>query len=169
MICEFKTTHTKMKKMKIYLLLFMLVTGSFLFQTAAAQVHADVNINIGAQPVWGPVGYDHVEYYYLPDIDAYYNVPRHQYVYMREGNWVFSSHLPSQYHDYDMDRAYKVVINDPTPYRHNTQYRSDYAKYKGNHSQEIIRNSHDSRYYQIKEHPEHENWKKEQHDQHDHH
>jgi hypothetical protein len=104
-----------------------------------------------------------VDYYYLPDIDAYYNVPRRQYVYLREGHWTFSSCLPYQYRDYDLNRGYKVVINDPTPYRNNTRYRADYARYKGDHSQEIIRNSHDSRYYQIKGHPEHENWKKEQH------
>jgi hypothetical protein len=155
-----------MKKMKKYLLLLMVVTGSFLFQTATAQVHTDIQVNIGAQPVWGPVGYDHVEYYYLPDIDAYYNVPRQQYVYLQDGRWIFSAYLPSQYRDYDLDRGYKVVINDPTPYLHNAQYRTDYAKYKGNHNQEIIRNSHDSKYYQIKEHPEHDNWKKEHHDHH---
>jgi hypothetical protein len=152
--------------MKKYLLLFLVVTGGLLLQTAAAQVHADIQVNIGQQPVWGPVGYDHVEYYYLPDIDAYYNVPRHQYVYLHEGHWMFSDYLPSQYRDYDRNRGYKVVINDPEPYLHNDRYRTDYAKFKGNHSQEIIRNSHDSKYYQIKEHPEHTNWKKEQHDHH---
>lgn len=155
--------------MKKYFLLFTCIALSFLFQTAAAQVQANIQVNIGAQPVWGPVGYDRADYYYLPDIDVYYNVSRRKYVYLQEGHWVFSAQLPLKYQDYDMDRAYKVVINDPAPYRHNTQYRADYAKYKGNHSQEIIRNSHDSKYYQIKGHPEHENWKKELHDHKDHH
>ena len=56
-----------------------LLLGFALVQPATAQV--SVNINIGSQPVWGPVGYDYVEYYYLPDIDMYYHVPTQQYVY----------------------------------------------------------------------------------------
>ena len=146
--------------------MFALVTGSFLFQKASAQIHGDIQVNIGAQPVWGPVGYDRVDYYYLPDIDAYYNVPRHQYVYQHRGQWRYSSTLPHQYRNYNLDRGYKVVVNDPEPYLHNDQDRENYAKYKGNHDQEIIRNSHDSKYYQIKEHPEHDNWEKQQRDHH---
>ena len=64
-------------------------------QPAFAQVRVGVNVNIGSQPEWGPQGYDYVEYYYLPDIDVYYFVPRHQFVYISGGNWVFSAHLPT--------------------------------------------------------------------------
>ena len=152
--------------MKKYFLMFMLVTSGFLFQKATAQIHGNIEVNISSQPVWGPVGYDRVDYYYLPDIDAYYNVPRHQYVYLQEGQWMFSSELPYQYRNYDMDRGYKVVVNDPEPYRHNDQYKANYAKYKGVHTQEIIRNSHDDKYYQIKEHPQHDNWVKQHQDHH---
>jgi hypothetical protein len=58
-----------------------------------------------------------------------------------------------------------VVINDPYPYRHAETYRTKYAEYKGHHNQEIIRNSRDSRYYEIKDHPEHNNWKRDQNQQ----
>ena len=47
--------------MKRILLLLALITGSGIIATNA-QVHVD--INIGTQPVWGPVGYDYAEYYY---------------------------------------------------------------------------------------------------------
>jgi hypothetical protein len=66
-------------------------------QTAQAQVRVGVNINVGSQPVWGPVGYDYAEYYYLPDIDAYYYVPRHQFIYLSGRQWVFSAALPPRY------------------------------------------------------------------------
>jgi len=50
--------------------------------------HAQMNNgnNIITQPLWGPAGYDYVEYYYIPDIDAYYNVPGAQYVYLEKKN-----------------------------------------------------------------------------------
>jgi hypothetical protein len=67
----------------------------FAFAVAAknsqAQVKVGVNINIGSQPVWGPVGYDYVDYYYLPDIDAYYYVPERQFIYLSNGRWAISS------------------------------------------------------------------------------
>ena len=51
------------------------------------------------------------------------------------------------------------MINDPTPYRHAETYRSQYGTYKGRHDQEVIRNSHDPKYFEIKDHPEHNKWK----------
>ncbi len=42
-------------------------------------------------------------------------------------------------------------------------YREKYASYKGRHDQEVIRDSHDSRYFVNKNHPEHKNSVKQQH------
>jgi hypothetical protein len=38
------------------------------------------------------------------------------------------------------------------------EYRTRYGGYKGNHTQQTIRNSHDSKYFEIKDHPEHNRW-----------
>ena len=134
--------------------------GGFAFQDANAQLRVSLKLNIATQPVWGPVGYDHVEYYYMPDIDAYYYVPTSQYIYLQSGRWIFASSLPSRFR-YDINTGYKVVINDRTPYRRPDVYRARYASYKGRHDQETIRNSHDSRYFENKNHPEHDKWKQE--------
>ena len=101
---------------------------------ASAQVRVNVNVNIGSQPQWGPRGYDYVEYYYLPDIDCYYHVPRHQFVYISGGNWVFSTHLPRAYRHYDLYSGYKVVINEPRAYRYYGSHKVKYANYKGHKS-----------------------------------
>ncbi len=146
--------------MKKTILIITMLLGAFAFQTANAQVKVGLRINIGTQPIWGPVGYDHVEYYYLPDIDVFYYVPRHQYIYLQRGRWVFSSSLPYRYRNFDIYTSYKVVVNEPRPYRYAQSYRSKYAGYKGNRGQEVIRNSRDSRYFENKGHPEHNNWKK---------
>lgn len=144
--------------MKKILLFSGFILGSILFQEASAQLRISIRANIGSQPVWGPSGYDRAEYYYLPEIDVFYNVSRRQYVYEQRGRWVFSASLPRQYRNYDLYSGYKVVVNDNRPYRNAGMYRTKYATYKNNHNQESIRNSKDSRYFKIKEHPEHNNW-----------
>ncbi len=137
---------------------FVLVTTilfAIVFPTrnTQAQVSVGVNINIGSQPVWGPVGYDYVEYYYLPDIDVYYYVPRRQFIYLSNGQWLFSLSLPVRYRAYDIYSGYKVVINEPRPYLHANVFRTRYAPYRGRHDQVIIRSSNEPKYYVVKGHP----------------
>ena len=87
---------------------------------ADAQISISLNLNIDSQPTWGPTGYDHVEYYYLPDIDCYYYVPGKQFVYQSGSRWIWASSLPPQYSNYDLYGGYKVVVNKPKPYLQNT-------------------------------------------------
>jgi len=153
--------------MKKGIFMVALLLSGIAIQTTSAQLRIGININIGNQPTWGPVGYDHVDYYYLPDIDVYYNVPNRQYIYEERGRWVTTSSLPPRYRNYDLYSGYKVVVNEPTPYRHAVQYRTKYAAYKNNHDQQVIRNSHEEKYWQIKDHPEHNKWKDDKRDNHD--
>lgn len=132
----------------------ILFVSTFLFasiiatKNAQSQVRVGVNINIGSQPAWGPVGYDYVDYYYMPDIDVYYYVPQRQFIYFSSGRWVFANSLPSRYRGYDMYSGYKVVINEPRPYLRNDYYRNQYGGYRGRLNQQvIIRNSDDPRYH----------------------
>src|SRR5437868_15466532 len=111
--------------MKKITLMVVTLLGLIAFtKSSQAQVSIGVNINIGSQPVWGPVGYDHVDYYYLPDIDAYYYVPKQQYIYLDRGRWIFASALPMRFKNYDIYRSYKVVVNEPRPYLHPDVYRT---------------------------------------------
>ena len=91
------------------------IFSSLLYTSAQAQI--SLNVNIGSQPAWGPVGYDYVENYYMPDIDTYYDVPNHQYVYLNNNVWVRSRTLPSRYATYNINNGYKVVINEPQPWK----------------------------------------------------
>lgn len=124
------------------------------FTNADAQVRVNLNVNIGSQPAWGPAGYDYVEYYYLPDIEAYYYVPRHQFVYLSGGRWVFSAYLPPTYRSYNLYSGYKVVVNEPRAYQYYNTHRIKYAGYRGSRGgQVIIRNSNDAKYYKVKGRP----------------
>lgn len=123
-----------------------LVLGCITTQIASAQISIGLHFNIGSQPDWGPVGYDRADYYYMPDIDAYYDVPAHQYVYYEGNVWVHRTYLPARYRGYDLYHGYKVVINRPSPWLRHSYYRTTYASYRGRPSQAIIRDSRDARY-----------------------
>ena len=138
---------------KIFLIAAFSLTGIAIYK-AEAQVRVNVNVNIGNQPLWGPVGYDYVEYYYLPDIDVYYWVPRHQYVYISGDRWIFATSLPLRYRSYDMYTGYKVVINEPKAYLHYQKHKIKYKPYKCYYGKQVvIKNSKEPKYYVSKDHP----------------
>jgi hypothetical protein len=135
---------------------WVLMVSLFLWgASSSSYAQLSVSFNIGVQPVWGPVGYDYVENYYLPDIEVYYNVPMHRYYYNDGGRWIYSSRLPSRYGNYDLYNSHKVVINERDPWRNNDRYRNEYSSYKGRHDQSPIRDSRDEKYYVNKNHPQH--------------
>ena len=110
------------------------IVGLFLLVASTTQAQVSVNVNIGTPPVWGPVGYTNMEYYYLPDIEAYYDVRAAQFIYLGGGTWIRSSRLPRQYRNYDLYSGYKVVLNDyhgRTPYVYYNKHKTKY--YKGYH------------------------------------
>ncbi|TDO20775.1 hypothetical protein [Pedobacter duraquae] len=132
-------------KMKRVLIAVLIGVASMSSITAKAQI--SINVNIGQQPAWGPTGYDHVDYYYLPDVDAYYYVPGQQYVYQDNGAWVWRSSLPSRYSGYDLYSGYKVVMNTPRPYLSHQTHITQYSRYKNYGSkQSLIRDSRDAKY-----------------------
>ena len=126
------------------ILLISAILWSVAFNKTEAQV--SVSINIGQQPVWGPVGYDYVNYYYLPDLGVYYDVPRGMFVYFDYGRWNFAAALPPRFGRYDLYHSYKVVINDRNPWMRNNYYYSNYSSYRGRY-QPVIRDSRDYRYF----------------------
>jgi len=118
-----------MKNLKIILIL----TGLLLSGIVKAQV--SVNVNIGTAPQWGPVGYTEVRYYYLPDVEAYYDIHTSMFIYFGGGAWIHRGFLPTHYSSYDLYSGYKVVMVDyhgNAPYTNFKEYKRKYSKgYKG--------------------------------------
>ena len=126
---------------------------------ATAQI--GLTVNIGKQPTWGPTGYDHAEYYYLPEVDAYYYVPKQQYVYQDRNKWVFSNSLPGRFKKVDLYKTYKVVVNEDKPYLHHNDHVKQYGNFRDRHDQPVIRDSKDKKYWEAPGHPQHKQWEKE--------
>lgn len=115
----------------------LIALGIILFASSTIYAQVSVNINIGTPPLWGPVGYAEAEYYYLPDVEAYYDVRATQFIYFGGGRWMRSRYLPNQYRNYDLYDGYKVVLNDyhgSRPYNNFKNHKTKY--YKGYHGRE---------------------------------
>ncbi|WDO11901.1 hypothetical protein MH928_11230 [Flavobacterium sp. WW92] len=112
-----------------------LIFGMLLLISAISQAQVNVNVNIGNPPAWGPVGYTDVRYYYIPDIETYYDIQTSDYIYISKGKWIHGRTLPVAYRNYDLYGGYKVVLTDyrgNTPYANFKAHKIKYAKgYKG--------------------------------------
>jgi len=124
-----------MKRLKL------MVFGMMLILAGSLQGQLSVRVNIGTPPAWGPAGYNSVHYYYLPDIESYYDVNNSMFIYYQGNRWIHSRTLPYRYRNYDLYGGYKVVMNDyrgNRPYDHFREYRVKYAKgYRGHEQRNI--------------------------------
>jgi len=113
----------------------LVVFGLVLFFASATQAQVSVHLNMGNPPPWGPAGYSDVRYYYLPYVEAYYDVQTSMFIYFEGRSWVRRSYLPSRYKNYDLYDGYKVVMKDyhgEAPYYKHREYKTLYAKrYRG--------------------------------------
>jgi len=113
----------------------LLVFGIILMYAGSAHSQLSVNVHLGTPPAWGPSGFNDVRYYYLPDVEAYYDVQTSMFIYMSGNQWIHRGYLPSRYRNYDLYHGYKVVMNDyrgNSPYAHFREHKMKYAKgYRG--------------------------------------
>lgn len=94
----------------------------------SAYVSTDVHYT---NPVWAPAYYPGVRYYYLPDIETYYDLSDQEFVYLNGGQWLFSPMLPSIYSNYDLYNGFAVALNVRVyhPWLHHEYYISHYPRY----------------------------------------
>lgn len=111
----------------------LIATGIILFAASTSQAQVSVNVNIGApavvvRPAWVPQNHVNVDFYYIPEIEAYYDVNASLYVYLNHGNWVRTRYVPVQYRNCDLNRAHRIALrgyhgNRPYAYFNNHTVR----------------------------------------------
>jgi uncharacterized membrane protein YgcG len=102
---------------------FLVIGFSALAPTVQAQVN--VNVQVGA-PAWGPPVPAGVQYYYIPEIDGYYDIYNGVYLVFRDGYWVT---LPTL-NGYDPYAFHPVAVyyQGPQPWQYVVQDRSRYGR-----------------------------------------
>jgi hypothetical protein len=107
---------------------------SFSGCTSADYASEDLEVNTNViVPAWAPP-YDDirlVRYYYLPDIEVYYDVWNREFAYLQDGNWMFTSSFPQLYAGFDLYNCFVVVLDNRVyePWMHHHYYVSHYPRY----------------------------------------
>ena len=114
-----------MKATKLFLLATLLMVA------INSQAQVSVKVNAPKPPVWATAAPAKVNYYYLPDIQTYYDVPAQRYIYMRNGSWFRSAALPAHYRGYDLKHGNTVYLTDYRGNRPYEFYKVHKVKYKG--------------------------------------
>jgi hypothetical protein len=105
---------------------FLLAFGTALASLAApvaAHAQRGVNGQIG-YPAWGPAVPQGAQYYYVPEIDGYYDLNARNYIVQRNGRWATMQAVPG----YNPASFHPVVVD----YRGRqpwAQYRDHHARY----------------------------------------
>lgn len=129
-----------MKKLAI---ISAIVLGGIFYNTANAQVRLNVGFRFGVPHMYAPprvaveasapavcneeVNYGgDDDYYYLPDVNAYYSIPEQCYYYNDGGEWVSAAYLPG-YRDFDWRNARRFEVRAARPYLNDNFYRTRFG------------------------------------------
>ena len=119
----------------------LIIIGIVISLSITAKAQISFQVNVGSPPMWGPAGYSDERYYYLPDVEAYYDVNTSMFIYIRNGVWIRRAYLPSRYRNYDLYGGYKVVMRGyrgESPYDNFNEHRMKYGRgYHGEHQKNI--------------------------------
>jgi hypothetical protein len=136
--------------MKKLIITSAIALSGLIYNTANAQIGIHLGLHFGPRPVvyeparvvvaqpaqyCEPANYDgNEDYYYLPEVDAYYSIPDQCYYYNDGGQWVSAAYLPGTYRDFDWRTARRFEVRAPRPFMHDDYYRTRYngAAFNGN-------------------------------------
>ena len=119
---------TKLLKPICVLLSFVTLIYFFIgCETSAGVTQSNQYTN----PSWAPAYSPGVRYYYLPDIETYYDLSNRDFIYLNNGQWLFSNNLPYMYSDYDLNSGFAIYLNNGVyqPWMHHQYYVSNYPRY----------------------------------------
>ncbi len=111
-------------------MLVFLISGYITLGYASEEPGINVSLIV---PAWAPPYQNAqlVKYYYLPDIEVYYDVSNQEFVYLQDGSWMFSSSLPPIYAGFDLYNSFVVMLDSRVyePWMHHHYYVSHYPRY----------------------------------------
>lgn len=110
--------------MKLRSQILAFVVGAF---AALASPAAHAQVSISAQfghPAWGPAAPAGAQYYYVPEIDGYYDLAARNYIVQRNGRWAPVANVQG----YNPASFHPVVVDyrGRQPWQ---QYRDHHARY----------------------------------------
>ena len=118
-----------------------------------------VNISLGSRPAYHPPQRyyydDNVDYYFLPEIEAYFDNREGVFIYLSSRGWIRSANLPRECGNYDINRGVRFAIayKGNCPYE---EYRIHKQKYCKNdryaYNEEDEDDEHEYKHYKKEKH-----------------
>jgi hypothetical protein len=110
----------------IVLISLFLFTGCRTYQQGTQDMQTNYE-----NPYWAPPYYPGVRYYYLPDIETYYDVYTREFIFLDRARWIYSPYLPSYYSGFDLNNSFVVIVNSNIyqPWMHHQYYISHFPRF----------------------------------------
>jgi len=127
-----------MKSLKVFALALLLLSATLFTGCTAMSYMTPVNTSTTViqgtsytNPQWAPPYYPGARYYYLPDIECYYDLSADEFVYLYDGQWNYSRTIPYMYSNFQLDNCFTVVLSTEVyrPWLHHQYYVSHYPRY----------------------------------------
>jgi hypothetical protein len=122
-----------MKNLFIFsLTIFMVFTGIQTYAYGAEQKVVTERVFKKDPPPWAPAHGKRakVRYYYIPELEVYYDLVGARFAYWGGSGWMFAANLPSRYSSYNLHRG-NIVVMDYTganPWHNHKTYKVKYPK-----------------------------------------
>jgi hypothetical protein len=124
--------------MKKSVILSAILLSSLVYTSAEAQISVHIGLNLpvrrvivaAPQPVetiYDDDFDDSDDYYYLPEVEAYYSIPLGRYFYMDGPRWISAAYLPGAYRSYDWRTARRFEVRGRRPYMNHDMYRNKWG------------------------------------------
>jgi len=119
----------RLNELTIMAIIFLSVS---LLPSCDLYTYSTVGVQIRYEnPRWAPPYSAGVRYYYLPDIESYYDLSAREFVYLSNGQWYYSDSCPSNYAEFDLNNCFTIAldVNIYQPWMHHQYYVSHYPRY----------------------------------------
>lgn len=113
-------------KSSLRLLAFALGAGLALTAPSAAHAQVSVGVQIGT-PAWGPPVQQGTQYYYIPEIDGYYDIYNQMYIVFDGQQWISLPYIDG--YDPYYFHPYPVSYVGAQPWLYINTYRRYYPQY----------------------------------------
>jgi hypothetical protein len=138
--------------MKKLVILSAIAMSGLLYNKANAQISINFGVHIPVHRVYVPAPrpvvveqapvYDDEnvqadyndngdDYYYLPEVEAYYSLSGNCYYYNDGSRWITCAYLPGAYRNYDWRTGVRYEVRGSRPYLRHDVYRSRWGGYAG--------------------------------------
>jgi len=121
-----------MKLLKSLVITTVVLLSASMFSGCMMMAHARIVTTANYEnPQWAPPYYSGARYYYLPDLELYYDLGAREYIFLMDGRWNYSPYVPAIYRNYDLNNCFSVVLNVDVyrPWLHHQYYVSHYPRY----------------------------------------